>query len=163
MKLALEYNPQLRVAPAQRDGTAAGIVMARAVGPQFSWPNALTGPGARGLRQHYSIHQPIELPAVRALVKQVFFRVRRRRNAIVLAIENLKLIEDLRRGMQVQVEVVGAAPINRDTAKRRIVIGINVQHRDLGGWGRSGRSGRCSCRRGARLSGAGSFSTGSGR
>jgi cobalt-zinc-cadmium resistance protein CzcA len=27
----------------------------------------------------------------------------------------------------------GPAQINRDTAKRRIVIGINVQDRDLGG------------------------------
>jgi cobalt-zinc-cadmium efflux system outer membrane protein len=75
LALALEHNPQLRVVAAQREGAEAGVVTARAypnpemtamVGPQFSRPNALTGPGARGLLQHYSIHQPIELPAVRA-------------------------------------------------------------------------------------------------
>ncbi|MFN9753846.1 MAG: TolC family protein [bacterium] len=146
LALAVEHNPQLRVASAQRDGAEAGIVTARAypnpemttmVGPQFSRPNALTGPGARGLLQHYSIHQPIELPAVRAarlrtaeagregslyalqearlsvraMVKQAFFQVLRRRNEIVLAMENLKLIEDLRRRIQVQVEVGEAAKL----------------------------------------------------
>jgi cobalt-zinc-cadmium efflux system outer membrane protein len=146
LALALEHNPQLRVAAAQREGAEAGVVTARAypnpemtamVGPQFSRPNALTGPGARGLLQHYSIHQPIELPAVRAarlrtaqagregslhalqearlavraMVKQAFYQVLRRRNEIILAVENLRLIEDLRRRIQVQVEVGEAAKL----------------------------------------------------
>ncbi len=104
-------------------------------GQQFTRPNRLFGGAAPGLLQHYSVHQQIELPsvrsarirtaqagressgysllearlAVRAMVKQAFYQVLRRRNEITLATENLRLIEDLRRRIQVQVEVGEAA------------------------------------------------------
>jgi cobalt-zinc-cadmium efflux system outer membrane protein len=155
LALALEHNPQLQVAAALREGADAGVLTARAypnpemmtlMGPQFSRPNALTGPGARGLLQHYSIHQPIELPSVRsariqtaqagressvyalrearlvvrAMVKQAFFQVLRRRNEITLATENLRLIEDLRRRIQVQVEVGEAARLELIRAEAEV-------------------------------------------
>ncbi len=144
LALALEHNPQLQVASALREGAEAGVLTARAypnpelttmTGQQFTRPNRIFGGAAPGLLQHYSVHQPIELPSVRsarirtaqagressgyallearlvvrALVKQAFFQVLRRRNEITLANENLRLIEDLRRRIQVQVEVGEAA------------------------------------------------------
>jgi outer membrane protein, heavy metal efflux system len=144
LALALEHNPQLQVASALREGAEAGVLTARAypnpelttmTGQQFTRPNRIFGGAAPGLLQHYSVHQPIELPsvrsarirtaqagressghalrearlAVRAMVKQAFFQVLRRRNEITLASENLRLIEDLRRRIQVQVEVGEAA------------------------------------------------------
>ena len=93
-------------------------------------------PGAQpGLLQHYSVSQPLDLPSVRrsrinaaelgressafalaegrlgvrAAVKQAFYLVLRRRGEIELARENLRLVEDLRRRIQVQVDVGEAA------------------------------------------------------
>jgi cobalt-zinc-cadmium efflux system outer membrane protein len=93
-------------------------------------------PGAEpGLLQHFSVTQPLELPsvrrarisaaelgressefaltegrlAVRAAVKQAFYTALRRRAEIDLARENLRLVEDLRRRIQVQVQVGEAA------------------------------------------------------
>jgi cobalt-zinc-cadmium efflux system outer membrane protein len=88
-----------------------------------------------GLLQHYSVSQPVELPSlrkarisaaeqgrqssefgqlearlgVRTAVKQAFYLVLRRRAEIELARENLHLVEDLRRRIQVQVNVGEAA------------------------------------------------------
>lgn len=92
-------------------------------------------PGPVGRLQHYSIAQPIELPglrqarieaaefgqtsseyafeeaqlAVRWAVKQAFYQVLRRRGELELAEENLRVVEDLRRRIQVQVDS-GEAP-----------------------------------------------------
>ncbi|MFN3325428.1 MAG: TolC family protein [Bryobacteraceae bacterium] len=92
-------------------------------------------PGPVGRLQHYSIAQPIELPglrqarieaaefgqtsseyafeeaqlAVRWAVTQAFYQVLRRRGEIELAEENLRVVEDLRRRIQVQVDS-GEAP-----------------------------------------------------
>lgn len=88
-----------------------------------------------GFFEHYGFTQPLETPGVRrtrlkvaelgrdssdlalvetrlslrAAVKQAFYNVLRRKNEIELARENLRLIEDLRRRIQVQVEVGEAA------------------------------------------------------
>lgn len=88
-----------------------------------------------GLLTHFSIDQTIELPSirrtrlraaeagrestrytmaesrlnVRAAVKQAFYQVLRRRAEIGLAEENLRLVRDLQRRVQLQVEVGEAA------------------------------------------------------
>ena len=155
LALALEHNPQLQVASALRQGAEAGVLTARAypnpelttmTGQQFTRPNRIFGGAAPGILQHYSVHQPIELPsvrsarirtaqagressgyallearlAVRAMVKQAFFQVLRRRNEITLATENLRLIEDLRRRIQVQVEVGEAARLELIRAEAEV-------------------------------------------
>ncbi|HWC00269.1 MAG TPA: TolC family protein, partial [Bryobacteraceae bacterium] len=92
--------------------------------------SAIPGPG-----QLFSFNQPLELPAVRrsriqaaeegrtssefalsemrlavrAAVQQTFYQVLRRKGEVELARENLKLIEDLQRRIQVQVKVGEAA------------------------------------------------------
>lgn len=95
-------------------------------------------PGAEpGLLQHYSVEQQLELPsvrksriqaaefgressrygldearlAVRAGVKRAFYLVLRRKAELALATENLKLVEDLRRRIAIQVEVGEAAKL----------------------------------------------------
>ncbi|MEO6911754.1 MAG: TolC family protein [Edaphobacter sp.] len=93
--------------------------------------NALNvpSPGAPGLLQHYAVSQALEIPAERrnrlqvaqlarmsssfsqdgvklalvADVKQVFYDVLRRKEKIVYAKENLALVEDLRRRVEVEV------------------------------------------------------------
>jgi outer membrane protein, heavy metal efflux system len=151
----MEHNPQLQVASALREGADAGVLTARAypnpelmtmTGQQFTRPNRIFGGAAPGLLQHYSVHQPIELPSVRsariqtaqagressvyalrearlvvrAMVKQAFYQVLRRRNEITLANENLRLIEDLRRRIQVQVEVGEAARLELIRAEAEV-------------------------------------------
>lgn len=90
-----------------------------------------------GMLQHYSFSQPIDLPkvrrpriqaaqlgrtsseyamdearlAVRGAVKQAFYEALRRKGEVGLAIENLRLIEDLRRRIQLQVNVGEAAKL----------------------------------------------------
>lgn len=103
-------------------------------GNQFARANPF-GPGAPGLLQHYSAGQAVELPsvretrlrvaelgetsseaaleevrlAVRGALKQAFYQVLRRREEVDIALENLRLVEDLRRRIQVQVNVGEAA------------------------------------------------------
>jgi cobalt-zinc-cadmium efflux system outer membrane protein len=88
-------------------------------------------PGVPGLLQHYGGSQAIEIPAERAARRRVaeaatrssrllgslvgpsvvgnteraFYDALRRREAVALAEENLKLVEDLRRRVEVEVEV----------------------------------------------------------
>jgi cobalt-zinc-cadmium efflux system outer membrane protein len=99
-----------------------------------------------GLLQHYSVAQPLELPSVRrariqtaqlgkessefalaearlsvrAAVKQAFYNVLRRRAEIALAQENLRLVEELRRRIQVQVEVGEAARLELTRADAEV-------------------------------------------
>ncbi len=103
-------------------------------------------PGPAGLLQHYSIGQLIELPSVRqtrietaqlgessaelvaleirrtvrGAVKQAFYEVLRRQSEVRLSEENLRLIEDLRRRVQVQVEVGEAARLELTRAEAEV-------------------------------------------
>ncbi len=105
-------------------------------------------PGTPGLLQHYSVFQPLELPsyreariaeanfrregsdyfvaesrlAVRALVKQAFYEILRRRGEVEIARENFKLIEELRRRIQVQVDVGEAARLELTRAESEVAI-----------------------------------------
>ncbi|MEZ5402769.1 MAG: TolC family protein [Bryobacteraceae bacterium] len=161
LALAEGNNPQLRAAMATTEGARAGIVTARAYpnpevnvmeGGQHS-RLASTGPGAPGLLQHYSFHQPIDLPrhrearintaelrynateygldearlAVRAAVKQTFYQALQRREEVVLAEENVKLIEDFRRRIQVQVEVGEAARLELTRAEAEVATAVTLE------------------------------------
>lgn len=103
-------------------------------------------PGPAGLLQHYSVTQTVELPAVRqtrieaarlgqstadlaaaetrrvvrGAVKQAFFEVLRRKSEMQLTSENLRLIEDLRRRVVVQVEVGEAARLELTRAEAEV-------------------------------------------
>jgi len=119
---------------------------------QFTGRQYLRQPSAApGLLQHYSVGQQIELPsvrrnrmeaalhgvassehylresrlAVRAMVKQTFYQALRRQAEIVLAQENLKLIEDLRRRIQVQVGVGEAARLELVRAEAEVATARN--------------------------------------
>jgi cobalt-zinc-cadmium efflux system outer membrane protein len=98
-------------------------------GQQYARPVAT--PGVPGLLQHYAAYQAIEIPSERrarlraaqlatvssrfgqagvslsitADVKHAFYNVLRRREEIAHTQENLKLVEDLRRRVEVQVRV----------------------------------------------------------
>ncbi len=114
-------------------------------GPQFSrMSNAGRGPS--GPLQAYSFSQPIELPslrkariaaaekaqassgfgiesarlAVRGAVKQSFYQVLRHRREVAVAEENLRLIEDLRQRIQIQVEVGEAARLELVRAEAEV-------------------------------------------
>lgn len=99
-----------------------------------------------GLLQHYSVSQTLELPsvrrsrlkaaefgrasgqsaqaearlAVRGEVKQAFYLVLRRRAEIDLTRDNLRLVEDLRRRVQVQVKVGEAARLELTRADAEV-------------------------------------------
>lgn len=99
-----------------------------------------------GLMEHYSAAQPVELPSVRrtriraaelnressvfgraeaslalrANVKQSFYMVLRRRGEIELSQENLRLVQDLRNRIQVQVEVGEAARLELTRADAEV-------------------------------------------
>lgn len=154
LAMAERNNAQLKAAAAQREGATAGILTARAYpnpdfnvlqGNQYSrWNNG--NPGAPGMLQHYSVHQPLELPSVRsarigtarlgrdssefaltdvrigvrAAVKHAFYQVLRRRGEIDLYQENLRLVEDLRRRIQVQVDVGEAARLELTRAEAEV-------------------------------------------
>lgn len=104
-------------------------------------------PGAEpGLLTHFSVDQLVELPSirrarlrvaelgrestrftllearlnVRAAVKQAFFQVLRRRAEIGLAQENLRLVNDLQRRVQVQVDVGEAARLELTRADAEV-------------------------------------------
>jgi cobalt-zinc-cadmium efflux system outer membrane protein len=105
-----------------------------------------------GLLQHYSVGQPLEWPearrtrieaarrgqesseytlaetrlAVQSAVKQTFFDVLRRQGEVQLAQENLRLIEDLRRRIQVQVEVGEAARLELTRAEAEVATARNL-------------------------------------
>lgn len=118
--------------------------------PQFNTlagPQYRRLPGAEpGLLTHFSVDQLVELPSirrarlrvaelgrestrftllearlnVRAAVKQAFFQVLRRRAEIGLAQENLRLVNDLRRRVEVQVEVGEAARLELTRADAEV-------------------------------------------
>lgn len=118
--------------------------------PQFNTlagPQYRRLPGAEpGLLTHFSVDQLIERPSirrarlkvaqlgrestqytlaearlnVRAAVKQAFFQVLRRRAEIGLAQENLRLVNDLRRRVQVQVDVGEAARLELTRADAEV-------------------------------------------
>lgn len=122
-------NPELNVTP----------------GNQYSRMSYIT-PGPAGILQHYSVSQQIELPsirdariraatigresseftiletqlAVRAAVKQAFYLTLRRKGEIELFEENLRLVEELRRRIQVQVEVGEAARLELTRAEAEV-------------------------------------------
>jgi outer membrane protein, heavy metal efflux system len=98
-------------------------------GLQYARP--ITTPAVPGLLQHYAAYQPIEIPverrarlraaelsrsgvvfgqqgvarSVAAEVKQAFYRVLRRREEVEHEQENLRLVEDLRRRVEVEYRV----------------------------------------------------------
>jgi outer membrane protein, heavy metal efflux system len=120
------------------------------VGPQFARP--VSNPGAPGLLQHYGASQPIELPgfrktrieaarlgqessefglagvqlAVRSAVKHAFYDVLRRKEEINHAQENLNILTDLRRRIQVQVNVGEGAKLELIRADAEIAVGQNA-------------------------------------
>jgi len=110
-----------------------------------------------GLLQHYSVTQPLELPSlrktrisaaeqgrksseygqlearlgVRTGVKQAFYLVLRRKSEIGLARENLRLVEDLRRRILVQVNVGEAARLELTRADAEVATAqtfVNSAH-----------------------------------
>ena len=113
-------------------------------GRQYARP--ITTPGVPGLLQHYAAYQAIEIPSERrariraaelsadasrfaqqgvaltvvAAAKQAFYNSLKRREEIEHAEENLKLVDDLRRRVQVQVNVgeVGGLELTRATAEQ---------------------------------------------
>ncbi len=115
-------------------------------GHQYARPIAT--PGVPGLLQHYSVDQLLELPglrqsriqaaeigqesrlyaledvqlAVTASVKHAFYDVLRREEEIEHAQENLVLVQDLRRRIQVQVDVGEAARLELTRADAEIAI-----------------------------------------
>ena len=114
-------------------------------GPQYSrMSNAGRGPS--GLLQAYTFTQQLELPslrraridaaekaraasehgissarlAVRGVVKQAFYQVLRHHREVEVARENLKLIEDLRRRIETQVQVGEAAKLELVRAEAEV-------------------------------------------
>ncbi len=103
---------------------------------------------APGLLQHYSASQQIELPSVRqtrllaaqqgrrtgdfvriearlyvrSSVKQAFFNALRRRAEVALAQESFRLTEDLRRRIEVQVQVGEAARLELTRADSELAV-----------------------------------------
>ena len=118
--------------------------------PEFKFlagaQSAFLNSALTGAYQDYTFTQPIELPSVRrsrlraaelrrdssdlglaesllgvrAAVKQAFYDVLRRKGEVGLAQENLKLIEDLRRRIQVQVDVGEAARLELIRAESEV-------------------------------------------
>lgn len=113
-------------------------------GRQYSRP--ILTPGVPGLLQHYAAYQTVEVPSERrariraaelsaeasgfgqqgitlsvvADAKQAFYGTLKRREEIEHAQENLRLVDDLRRRVQVQVNVgeVGGLELTRATAEQ---------------------------------------------
>src|SRR5688572_19010028 len=118
--------------------------------PEFKFmagrQSAFQNSAISGNYQDYAVNQPIELPsvrntriqaaqlgnsasilsldearlAVRAGVKQSFYGVLRRRDELGLTQENLRLIEELRRRIQVQVQVGEAARLELIRAESEV-------------------------------------------
>jgi outer membrane protein, heavy metal efflux system len=121
------------------------------IGHQYGRPDIAT-PGVPGLLQHYSFSQPLETPAVRrtriqaanlnrdssqfglaavhlsirAAVKRAFYDVLRRKEEIQHAEENLKLVEDLERRTEVQVNVGEAAKLELTRAQAERATARNL-------------------------------------
>lgn len=119
-------------------------------GPQYARP--IPTPGVPGLLQRYAVSQPMELASVRrtriaaaeraressqfglngarlylrASVKRAFYEVLRRREEIQHTQENLKLLEDLRRRTEVQVNVGEAARLELTRAEAEIATAQNA-------------------------------------
>lgn len=119
-------------------------------GRQFARP--IRTPAVPGILQHYSVQQTLELPAirrtrievaklasqtselgraavrleVRSAVKQTFLDALRRREEIEHAQENLKLLQDLRRRIDVQVNVGEAAKLELTRADAEIATATNA-------------------------------------
>lgn len=118
-------------------------------GRQFARP--ITTPGVPGILQHYGVVQTLELPAirrtriavaqlasqsteigrsavrleVRSAVKHAFLDSLRRREEIEHAEENLRLLQDLRRRIDVQVSVGEAAKLELTRADAEIATAQN--------------------------------------
>lgn len=114
------------------------------MGDQSARPVA--NPGTPGLLQHYGVQQVIEIPqerrtrieaarmgakssqlaesgillAVQAEVKHTFYEVLRRKEEIRYAQENLALVQDLRRRIEVQVQVGEAGRLELTRAEAEI-------------------------------------------
>jgi cobalt-zinc-cadmium efflux system outer membrane protein len=114
-------------------------------GPQYSRMSNV-GRGPSGLLQAYTFTQQLELPslrraridaaekaqaasehgitsarlAVRGVVKQAFYQVLRHNREVEVARENLKLIEDLRRRIETQVQVGEAARLELVRAEAEV-------------------------------------------
>lgn len=158
LNMAEQQSYVLQGADAQVQGAAAGITTAKAypnpaittyLGRQFARP--IRTPGTPGLLQHYSVSQPVELPAVRRTrlevaklaregtqfsrdavrlevrsnVKHAFSEALRRREEIDHAQENLNLLMELRRRIQVQVGVGEAARLELTRAEAEIATAQN--------------------------------------
>ncbi len=119
-------------------------------GRQFA--RRIRTPGVPGILQHYGVIQTVELPAVRRTrievaklarqssefgraalrlevrltVKHSFLDALQRREEIDHALENLRLLEDLRRRIQVQVNVGEAARLELTRAEAEIATAENA-------------------------------------
>jgi outer membrane protein, heavy metal efflux system len=113
-------------------------------GRQYARP--IQTPGVPGLLQHYAVYQTVEIPSERrariraaelsaeassfgqqgvtlsvvAEAKQAFYNALKRRQEIEQAQENLRLVEDLRRRVEAQVNVgeIGGLELTRTTAEQ---------------------------------------------
>lgn len=111
-----------------------------------------TPPGPGGYLQHYSADQTVELPSVRrtriayaetgleignmnvvetrrlvrGAVKQSFFEALRRRGEMELTAETLRLIEELRRRVEVQVKVGEAARLELTRAEAEVATARTI-------------------------------------
>jgi outer membrane protein, heavy metal efflux system len=109
---------------------------------------------APGLLQHYSGAQQLELPSVRQTrilaarqgqktseytlseallllrsnVKQAFFNALRRKAELALTLESLRLAEDLRRRIQVQVDVGEAARLELTRADAEVAVARTISN-----------------------------------
>ena len=119
---------------------------------------ALMSAGVPGMMHGLNFTQPIELPtvrssriraaqfrrqgsewalaetrlAIRGVVKQSFYEALRRRGAVSVARENLALLEDLRRRIEVQVDVGEAARLELTRAEAELAgARIQVQSAEL--------------------------------
>lgn len=152
LALAENYNPRLRAAAAGIEGSAAGIVTAKAyANPTFTfgslgYQRGVFDPGISGMLNGFNYSQPVELPAVRrtrieaaelgrrssshaldetrllvrGAVKQAFYSVLRRKREVDLAQGTQQLLEDLRRRIQVQVNVGEAARLELTRADAEV-------------------------------------------
>lgn len=152
LALAEHNSPILKQAYASVARARAGIQTAKAyTNPSFDFMGGnqaarpISIPGIPGILLHYSVSQPVEVPAERstriaaakldltatryqsmgirlsvaAAVKRAFYDVIRRKNQLANANDNLALVEDLRRrvSLEVQVGEIGRLELTRAEAE----------------------------------------------
>jgi len=152
LSLAEQNSPILKQTDASVARARAGVQTAKTYtnpsfdfmgGNQSARPVAI--PGIAGILLHYSVSQPVEVPAerstrisaakldltaskyqsmgirlsVEAAVKRAFYDVIRRKEQLANANDNLALVEDLRRrvGLEVQVGEIGRLELTRAEAE----------------------------------------------